>query len=59
MCNETHPLIKIYTADTLTGFTHNVMWCPECGCVVVDLEVDGRVAPGAVMRMKSPRSHRC
>ena len=32
-----------------------VRWCKECGAVVVDIEVDGRVQPGRVMPMKFPK----
>lgn len=31
-----------------------VRWCPNCGAVVIDFEVDERVSPGGVMKMRFP-----
>lgn len=46
-----HPLKTIYTDSD--GFVDVVIrWCPECGAVVVDNDVDGRVYPGKIMPMK-------
>ena len=46
-----HPLKTIYTDSD--GFVDVVIrWCPECGAVVIDNDVDGRVYPGKVMPMK-------
>lgn len=46
-----HPLKTIYTDSD--GFVDVVIrWCLECGAVVVDNDVDGRVYPGKVMPMK-------
>ena len=43
---------------TLRSFTHLdtesvVRWCPKCGAVVIDREVDGRLM-GSVVKMKFP-----
>lgn len=29
-------------------------WCPKCGAVVVDLDIDGRTMPGNVVKMRIP-----
>ncbi len=29
-------------------------WCKICGSVVVDVDVDNRIYPGHVMKMKTP-----
>lgn len=49
-----HPLKVIYTdSDGFADIT--IRWCPECGAVVIDNDVDGRTYPGKVMPMKLPR----
>lgn len=46
-----HPLIEIYRS--YGGFGDEVVrWCPDCGAIVVDHDVDGRVYPGKHMKMK-------
>lgn len=35
-----------------------VRWCPTCGAVVIDVDIDGRTNPGAIMKMKFPESAR-
>lgn len=53
MCDrKNHPLIEIYRHGYEDSIQHVVRWCPECGAVVVDGELDGRVRPGVVMAMK-------
>ena len=32
-----------------------VRWCPTCGAIVIDLEVDNRLFPGHYMKMKIPK----
>jgi hypothetical protein len=32
-----------------------VKWCPNCGTIVIDLEVDGRIYPGKIMKMQFPK----
>jgi len=44
--------------ETLRRFTHLdtesvVRYCPECGAIVIDREVDGRIM-GSVVKMKFP-----
>lgn len=31
-----------------------VRWCQHCGAIVVDVDVDGRTAPGMAMKMRFP-----
>ena len=50
-----HPLEKIFTFSKNRDEDVAVNWCPECGAVVVDIEFDGRISPGAVVKMKVPR----
>ena len=46
-----HPLKTIYTDSD--GFVDVVIrWCPECGAIVIDNDVDGRVYPGKALPMK-------
>ncbi len=30
-------------------------WCTICGSLVIDLEYDGRLKPGAIMPLRHPR----
>jgi hypothetical protein len=32
-----------------------VRWCAECGAIVVDIDMDGRTAPGRARKMELPR----
>jgi hypothetical protein len=49
-----HPLKVIYTDSD--GFADIVIrWCPECGAIVIDNDVDNRIYPGKVMPMKLSR----
>lgn len=54
-CSEgQHPLREI--ARTSDGFTDKVIrWCPVCGAIVIDMEVDGRVYPGRYQKMQLPK----
>lgn len=47
--NGDHDLIVISSCDDEV-----VRWCSYCGSIVVDIEYDGRVTPGGVMKMQSP-----
>jgi len=58
MCDgKNHPLIDIYNSGESYGVTEVVRWCPDCGGIVVDADVDGRIAhlPGGIMKMRFPR----
>ena len=54
-CKEgLHQLVEVYRADN--GFEDEVVrWCPSCGAIVVDVDVDNRVYAGCVMKMRLPK----
>jgi valyl-tRNA synthetase len=57
MCDGyNHPLIEIQRKSDHYGIESVVRWCPDCGAIVVDGEMDGRVQAGQVMKMKFPTS---
>ena len=52
--NGLHPLIEL--ARISDGFSDKVVrWCPDCGAVVIDIDCDGRVYAGRIMKMKLPK----
>ena len=50
-----HPLVEISRISLGYDEEKIVRWCPQCGAIVVDLEVDGRLFPGEYMKMKIPK----
>ena len=54
-CTEgRHPLVEVYRADN--GYEDEVVrWCPSCGAIVVDVDYDGRVYAGRIMKMRLPK----
>lgn len=57
MCDgKNHPLKEIFRSGCEDDIQSVVRWCPDCGAVVVDGELDGRVRAGAVMPMRFPAS---
>ena len=50
-----HPLIELTRTWLGYGGEEVVRWCPECGSVVVDVDVDGRTMAGKQMKMRVPR----
>ncbi len=48
-----HKLIKIHEAGCDLE-TMVIRWCSICGSIVIDTDVDGRIYPGNVMKMKNP-----
>lgn len=55
MCDgRMHPFQEISSVELEEDVYQVVRWCPDCGSVVVDMDVDGRVHPGKVMPLKSP-----
>ena len=48
-----HDLEFIYGTETWEKDTY-VRWCKNCGAIVVDVEYDGRLRPGEIMKMKYP-----
>lgn len=52
-----HPLKEIYRTNR--GFEDEVVrWCPECGAIVVDCDLDNRIYPGRVMKMRLSKLYR-
>lgn len=49
-----HELVELLRVPGECDSTSAVRWCSKCGAVVIDLDVDGRVAPGKVMPMRHP-----
>ena len=54
--NGSHQLIDIYRHGYEDEEVAVVRWCTECGAVVVDVDMDGRIAPGHIMKMRFPKS---
>ena len=49
-----HQLVEVYRANN--GFEDEVVrWCPNCGAIVVDVDIDNRVYAGRVMKMRLPK----
>lgn len=51
-----HDLIEIYRSSYTYDEEGVVRWCKVCGSVVVDMEYDGRIQPGGVMKMLGSKS---
>ena len=49
---HTGGLIEIHRVSLNDQEDEVVKWCPICGAVVVDLEVDGRAYPGRIRMMR-------
>ena len=49
-----HELVELLRTDYGRDVNSVVRWCKQCGAVVIDLDVDGRVAPGKKMSMEHP-----
>ncbi len=51
-----HKWRAISRTDQGYGEEHVVRWCGMCGCIVIDIDVDNRVAhlPGGVMKIRGP-----
>lgn len=52
-----HDLIEIYRSYSIYDEEQVVRWCRVCGSVVIDVEIDGRIRPGGVMKIKAPESY--
>lgn len=50
-----HPLIEISRISLGYDEEKVVRWCPQCGAIVADLEVDGRLFPGEYLKMRIPK----
>lgn len=49
-----HNLITIFSCGNYDE-ENVVRWCPTCGAVVVDKEIDGRVFPGTIRKLQAPQ----
>jgi len=56
--NGQHDLVEIFRSHGPYDEDRVVRWCQECGAVVVDVEIDGRTAPGCSMLMRFPKNER-
>ena len=52
--NGKHNLKVIYSSG-MYGEYEVVRWCKDCGAVVVDMDFDGRTAPGRIRKMEFPK----
>lgn len=59
MCNRTgHNLKVIYVArHSAYDEAAVVRWCEDCGAVVVDIDLDNRTHPGAIIQMQFPKNY--
>lgn len=59
MCDgKNHPLVLILVSEDEYDGDAVAKWCPDCGAVVVDRVIDGRVSPGGIKKMRFPKSAR-
>lgn len=49
-----HPFTKILSIPAGIDEEKVVRWCPECGAIVIDHDIDGRVMPGYYMKLRCP-----
>jgi len=52
--NGNHNLKMVYIDQRLWGIQNIVRWCQDCGGIVVDSDVDGRIQAGKIMPMIFP-----
>lgn len=51
-----HDLIEISSKVGMYSEEYIVRWCTECGAIVIDEEIDGKIMhPGGIMKMKYPK----
>lgn len=50
-----HSLTELCNADIGSDEKAILRWCKICGAVVIDVEVDGRLYPGELMKMHFPQ----
>lgn len=50
-----HDLIAVFDSQSWDYSQFVVRWCQNCGCVVVDIDMDGRTMPGGEMKMQAPK----
>lgn len=49
-------LIEVLRASAGYDVDAVARWCPTCGAIVVDGELDNRTYPGKYMKMRGPKS---
>lgn len=55
--NGQHNLLEIFRSlHSWDGTEKVVRWCDNCGAVVVDIDVDNRISPGAGQKMMFPKN---
>ena len=57
MCdNRNHNLEEIIRIGTYDNGVYKVVnWCSDCGAIVIDGEIDGRIYPGRYMKIRFPK----
>ena len=50
-----HPFEVIYSLSHSDQESTVVNWCSICGTISVDLDIDGRIKPGAVQKATRPK----
>jgi hypothetical protein len=55
-CKGKHALqvIMVAPGDAVADMVKVTRWCPNCGAVVVDAEIDGQIYAGRIARMRFP-----
>lgn len=49
-----HKFVKVMSVSIGIDEEKVVRWCPECGAIVVDNDIDGRIMPGYYQKLKYP-----
>lgn len=49
-----HPFVKVASSTVGIDERKVVRWCPECGAIVVDCDMDGRTMPGYYLKLRYP-----
>lgn len=52
--NGLHPFIRILSVTVGINEEKIVRWCPECGAIVVDHDIDDRTIPGYYKQLTYP-----
>lgn len=50
-----HNLKQIYIESIDSSVDNCIMWCSDCGAIVVDVVVDGKLMPGYHRKMELPK----
>lgn len=52
--NGLHPFIRISSTTVGVDEEKVVRWCPECGAIVIDHDIDIRIMPGYYKKLTYP-----